>query len=448
MYNAITISFCILSCIYTIIKDKKVYSPVVVFNAIWSLILSLESLHLFGLCVSEPRIYLMILLGVLSLNIGFYLWSYRRKNHRLVLTFGKSRNCSLDQIEYVPRYNMLYLLGLICICYYLGSAVTTIGHLLSGINMGEIRSIIQNTVTDSGGSMLSKIVNAITVLIIVPGSGTIQVIGAMDFWLGRRDKKLFFLAIVLACVSSLGEGGRTSLVNMLMYMLVGYILSGIKLKRKKMNTKTMRKKRRRIISIATVLLVVFLAWFTFSRVGNTLAKNLYLYFSMQPYMFNLWVNIVDQENVFGYSEASLNGFSFALLYIIKNMLGIDFPQHWKSVYELIRATGSEWQIITTISTKANAYVSAFWFLYLDARTIGIVLGMFLYGIYLAHSFADAMKYTNIKTATLYAFIFQGMVYMFIRFPFSNIYYAVSYLMISFLAFRKENTGEDDCAEKL
>ncbi len=444
MCNAITICFCMISSIYVIIKDKKVYSPVVVFNAIWFLILSLESLHLFGLCVSENRIYLMIMLGVISFNMGFYLWSYRRKNHRIVFSFGKRSISSLNQTDYIIRYNLLYLIGLICVCYYLVSAVTTIKLLLAGANMGEIRSIVQNTVSDSGDTFFSKIINAINVLIIVPGSGVVQVTGAMDFWFGKKDKKLFFLAIVLACVSSLGEGGRTSLVNMAIYMLIGYLLSEIKLRRRKMDNKMVRKKRRRIIIFATSLMIVFLAWFTLSRVGNTLVKNLYLYFSMQPYMFNLWANAVDRSKLYGYSEASLNGFSFALLYIIKNMFGIDFPKHWKGIYELIRATDSEWQIITTISTKANAYVSAFWFLYLDARIIGIVIGMVLYGAYLAHAFADATKYTNIKTATLYGFIFQGMVYVFIRFPFSNIYYAISYLMIILFTFKKNTRGRELC----
>lgn len=63
-----------------------------------------------------------------------------------------------------------------------------------------------------------------------------------------------------------------------------------------------------------------------------------------------------------------------------------FSTHWKAVYDLIRLTDSEWLTITAQSTHANAYVSAFWFFYLDGRIVGIIIGFALYGIYLAYRF--------------------------------------------------------------
>lgn len=439
MYNVISISICVISTIYAIARYKKLCSPIIAFNAIWALILSLESLHLYGLCVSETRIYFLIMIGIISFNIGFYLWNRVRQNHRIFFKVGRYGSNVSIKTNYIPRYELLYVIGILCILYYIGSAISTIRYLLAGTNMGEVRTIVQSTVANTNGSVLGKILNAFAVIFIVPSSLAIQAVGVMDFWFGKKDKRLFTLAVILACISSLGEGGRTAIVNLTIYMIVGYALSGVHIKKQKLDTKAVVKKRKKIIVKVMLVAIVVLTWFTLSRVGQTLLKNLYLCFSMQPYMFNLWANKVDAENLYGYTEASLNGFSFTILYIIKNLLGMDFPKHWKAVYEIIRATDSEWQIITNISTRANAYVSIFWFFYLDGRAIGVVLGLFFYGVYMARSFVEAMKAPNIKYATVFAFAFQGMIYTFIRFPFSNIYYSIAYLMLAMLIFRREKS---------
>lgn len=198
-----------------------------------------------------------------------------------------------------------------------------------------------------------------------------------------------------------------------------------------------KRKRRRLILVISIAAISFLGWFSISRAGHLFYKNLYLYFSMQPYMFNVWANIVDDIGIMGYSEASFNGFSFVVLYIIKNLLNLDFPTHWEAIYKIIRETDSQWQVITNTFTRANAYVTAFWFFYLDGRLWGIIIGMFYYGVYVAHSFVEAVKYTNIKTVCIFSFILQGVLWSFIRFPFSNIYYAVSYIALIFLVFKRK-----------
>lgn len=435
MFSYIAIIFCIVVMVYALLKYKCIYQPIIIFNFFWAFILFLEMFHLYGLYKSDDRIYGYILAGLMSFNVGFFLWNYRRKRIKTLFKMNKYSTKKIKYFSYEPRYIMLYLLAILGVMYYSKSAITSFCYLLVGANLGDIRSLVQDSTSIYNSAGRLKIFNAISILLIIPSSYVIQVTGVMDFWFGKRGKKLFILAVILTILSSIGEGGRTNLVNLCIYMVLGYFLSGSKLEKNFQMTIAKKKERKRFFVVSLISGIAFLFWFTVSRTGHTIFKNLYLYFSMQPYMFNLWSEKVDIEEIIGYGEASLNGFSFAVLYVIKNIIGINFPVHWKKVYDLIRATDSEWQIITSISTKANAYVGSFWFFYVDGRIYGIILGMFFYGVYLAHIFNDAIKYTNIKVVTLYGFIYQGLAWSFIRFPFSNLYYAIAFLMLNFIVFK-------------
>lgn len=437
MYGNLIIVSCLIIVIFVTVKYRIVIHPLLIFNSIWLVIFILESLHLYGLFISEERIYMYMFGGIVAFNMGYIIWSLFRRRYRLRLKSSNSNYNSINKFVFEPRYNFLYGLALICIIYYMGSAVDSIIYLLAGNSMGEIRQMVQASDGVHASSLISKLFNAINVLIIVPGSAVIQVVGAIDFWIGKRNKILFSMGALLAVISAIGEGGRTSIVNFFLYMIIGYVLSGAYLKQKGNLSKKTNRKRRNIIVFFSIIGILFIGWFSISRTGQTLYKNLYLYFSMEPYMFNLWANKVDSAEIYGYSTASLNGFSFMLLYIVKNIFGVDFPNHWKMVYDMIRATDSEWQSITNISTQANAYVTTFWFFYLDGRFSGILGGMLAYGMYVAHTFIEAIRYPNAKTICVFAFILQGLLYVFIRFPFSNIYYAISYLMILFIAYKKK-----------
>lgn len=418
--NSCAFVFSFVMLIYAFLKYKKILQPLVVFNFIWVIIFFLEQLKLYNLLQAEQHYYTYMLIGIVAFNFGYIIWSCFRKYGRIV--FRPNIN---SKKKYEVRYGLLYILAGLCIMYYLKNATVSFIMLLNGSSMSIVRDLAQS---NEVVYMLiwEKILNAIGVLVLIPGSHVIQVVGVFDFWI-TKNKKLFLLSIILVVLIAIGEGGRTTIVNFLFYFWIGYSIYG--------KSNKYVKNRKYIFKFVIAMIVVLLFWFTVSRSGELLQKNLYLYFSMQPYMFNIWGKVVEENNLFGYGNAAFNGFSFAILYIIKNILDIDFPNHWKEVYDLIRNTDSQWQIITSTFTRANAYVTCFWFFYLDGRILGIFLGMFFYGSYIAHTYVEVKKNLNIKNLCIYAFVFQGLLWCFIRFSFSSIYYAVTYLMLVFIVFK-------------
>lgn len=440
MYSKIIILVCIATIIYVILNKRKIYHPLIAFNLLWLVIILLESLHLYGLYECRPNTYGVFLAGILSFNVG-YVIKERLYNPKRVMKWGAYTLFDKTDIAVVPNYVLIYVVGVICVLYYFVMAIDSLQMLINGNSFADIRSVVQKSGTIVNHNMLAKILNSIVVLIITPFSQVIQVVGCIDFWMGKRDKKLIILTIVIAFLGSIGEGGRTSIANVLIYLLIGFFMSGRQVTIKKGE----RRKRNRKIFILIILIGSSLAYITVSRAGQALVRNIYLYFSMQPYMFQVWADKATSSNLLGYGEASLNGFGFVIFYIIKNIFGTSFPEHWERVYSMIRSTDSIWQVITSISIKANAYVSAFWFLYVDGRTIGVIIGMLLYGTFISVGYNDAIYHANQKNVAIYCFLFQGLLYTFIRFPFSNVYYTVAYIMILFVAYikpkKKEHTND-------
>lgn len=107
-------------------------------------------------------------------------------------------------------------------------------------------------------------------------------------------------------------------------------------------------------------------------------------------MFETWADRIDSAGVVGFGIGSLNGLFFAIFYLIKNILGVPFPCQFSDVYQMILLTDSEWQIITDATNRANAYVSTFWYFYLDGREIGVVVLSILYG-YIAEALFQQAK---------------------------------------------------------
>jgi oligosaccharide repeat unit polymerase len=309
----------------------------------------------------------------------------------------------------------------------------TLPILLGGNGLDTIRSLAQNS--DSILNDRSSIENTLRILIILPSATALEPLTAIDFWLGKRDKRLFVICIIIVVLRVVVDAGRTPLVNFLMYMLIGYFLTATY----KMRKKTWHKRRKKWMNFVIISFGGIVLYFTtMSRDGMSTLKNIYYYFAMAPYMDAVWSGYAYSRNLIGYGAASLNGFIFPILYLVKNIFGISFPDGWLNIYNLVLQTDSQWQAITTTGITANAYVSLFWFFYLDGRIVGIILGMFFYGMIMAHFYVKAMISRNIKKVCVFALLFQGLFFSFIRFPFTNIYYSIAFLFLMLLFYKKKD----------
>lgn len=423
---------CLIFICISIISIRISINPLLILGVLWLLILILNSLGLYQLNATNKEIYSIISWGIIAFGIGYIVVSIFKKKYTFSLN-RVNKNIRINtQRAYIPKYKLLCIMGIICIIFYLKSMPTILSLLINGEGLDTIRNMVQDP--ESIVNVRSNIENAIRILIIIPVSLALEVIVAIDFWFGKRQKKLLVITLIMILLRVLTEGGRTPIVNFLMYLIIGFIFINLKNKRYKLNYNK-NKIKKRYIFLIIVLGAAILYYTTISRVTEEALKTTYYYFAMEPYMFDVWAQIANENKLIGYGMASLNGFIFPVLYVIKNFFGIPFPEYWASIYELILRTDSEWKVIASTGIRANAYVSMFWFFYLDGRVWGVIIGMFLYGMINANYFVNAIKYPNAKNVCIYSLIIQGLFFSFIRFPFSNLYYALAFLFIKFIAYK-------------
>lgn len=423
----ITVIICFILCIAAKKYTKTWLNPLSMFSGIWSIILFLSTLGLHGLKTASCNTYYVICAGVTCFAVG-YLLTYKS---RYSFTFNKSYKHAGN--EYVLRYQVIYILGIICIIYFAIKFLSVASIFFSGNGLAAIRVMAQSeeAATTGGG----KFLNAVRILLVMPYAYAIIPITAMEIWFGRKDKKVLFICLSIIALRVLSEGGRISVVYFALHLLIGFSLLESYAMRIHDLSKRIRKNRKKL-RIGVLVLVVIVLLASMSRSMNSLSTVTYYYFSMQPYMQEIWSKAVDEAHIIGYGVGSFNGLIFPILYLLKNILGIPFTTHFRQVYDMILETDSQWQIISSYYTRANAYVGTFWYFYLDGKVFGIILLSLIYGIMGGRLYSKAKRHTNIKNACLYSFYMQSIALSFSGFAFSSMYYGLAFLFIIFIAYKK------------
>ena len=430
--------------IIAVILEKKLFNPLTIFSGIWAMLTMFQSLGLFQLYETEDWIYSLIIIGEVSFAVGYALFRKGKLFSKRIVFTNKSR-WSPKESTFVLRRQYVYMACIICILFYLIDLGTLLPSIISG-GLSEVRAICQ----DPDGIVYNRrsgIENAIRTLFVGPVAFAMLPITAVDFFKTRKDKKLLFLCAAIIVLRVITEGGRSVVAYFMLHIVLAFVLKGKKKALQEMFGDNLQKigqylKKRKYMVMGVVALVVIggvaLYFTTLARSGSDAAIHMYFYVAMQGKMFEIWAKRVDMEHLYGFGIASLNGFVYPIIYFIKNIFGFsDFPGYWGKIVNMIQATDSEWQWMSGYG-RANAFVSLFWFFYLDGRTLGMVIGMFVYGMVSAKAYKNALDYPNDKNLCFCMLIMQGLLFSMVRLQFANVFYALAFVYIA-LFYKKIRT---------
>lgn len=423
--------FCFTVAVVGKIFEKKIINPLTIFYSLWTIIFYLYSLGLYNLNRASDSTLKVMLLGLIAFVIGYII--VKLFYHRTTCPMNRQVITQSDDDEYNFNYNIIYILLLFCIIFTGIQAIQNAAYLISGETLNYIRQNAQNSTAGQTG-----LVAAIRNVIVNPFTMALQPIVACDFWQGKRNKNLLASDILLLILRTIADGSRSSFIYLVIHFIVAYIFSVSKSQPSenidliKDNKKNRKRRNRRIMIWGGSVGLFFIIITTFSRSGTNLAKYSYYYFSMQPYMMEFWSNVVNNAHMVGYGLASTNGFSFSILYVLHNLGMGDYPTFWHSINLMIANTTSEWQVISGDGNLANAYVSLFWYFFLDGGIAGVFIGSLLYGGISSVLYLGAMKYSCVRQVCIYSFILQGLLMSFVRFQFADMSYALAFIMILLL----------------
>ncbi len=111
------------------------------------------------------------------------------------------------------------------------------------------------------------------------------------------------------------------------------------------------------------------------------------------------------------------------------------PNLVETMYEWNMMTDTTW-VWPGKNITANAYVSLFWFFYIDGRMIGIILGMFIFGFILSRSYYNVIaKHHSASAGSVYCCLLYCALFSFVRFQFSITRIALGLVFVMFFAYK-------------
>jgi len=410
MMEAILLVLTILS----IVKTKKWINPASILLIIWVIIISLSRMGLYGLNATDEKFYYLIIIGLISFFVGFVLPKGKK---RVVINRSWTDTSSFDKEDDMElNYRVCYV-ALICCILITIYKLKDLGFDFSNITLfGELNR----------AGYGSKLANMLYEFIAYPLYNTFVCVTVVDFFFGRKDKWLIILTSFMCLAWMLVSGGRIAVIRLLVSIIIC------------MSLKTSAKQKlAKVFSNIKFLVALAVACAIF--VHFTVLKgfeplfNFYTDFAIQPKMFQYWAEKINGQ--YAYGAASLFGFIYPFLYIVKNSLGLTKIPLGTAVYENIENTFNNWVTLGT-SYRCNAYTSCFWYLYYDGRIVGIVIGMLLWGNVCKNVLKNTLNYPTIKNISIYILIMIGVIYSFTDMEFSKANYVLAFLFISKICFCK------------
>lgn len=346
----------------------------------------------------------------------------KHRTFNLGCGYGTSIKDVLKSIEHAlnlscnMNYGICYIALAVCILITLYK-LRDIGFDFSNITLfGELDRL----------SYGSKLANLLYEFIAYPLYNTFICVTVVDFFFGKRDKWLIVLTVVMCGSWMLISGGRIAIIRLLISIVLCMALK----------TSTKRKIAKLFSNIRFVaVFAVACAAFVYLTVlkGFEPLFNIYSDFAIQPKMFQYWGKEIAGQ--YAYGAASLFGFIYPFLYLIKNLFGLSKLPLGSNVYANIDKTFNDWITLGTYY-RCNAYSSCFWYLYYDGRTIGIIIGMLLWGIFCKSIFSRMLECFDKKHISIYILMMIGVIYSFTDMEFSKANYVLAFLFISKVCFCK------------
>lgn len=420
MMNTIAIIVSIIVGLLSWISERNLYNPGTIMGFLWALICSLASMRLYFLYEASEFTYILITLAIASFGIGCFVSRYRK----VKITRGNIPRILNKSEESTFSYGILSFLCVFSVIMMLDNAMDNARALMSGIEMSDIRA--RETATSYGHPILYVFNN----YIVRPFSFAILPIYAVDFFVSKKGNKIIGICTILIILERvLIEGGRIIIIYVLSALLVSMAVT--KNERRKVEWK-------KLLFFGALILVAAVAIYniTISRgiEAEDQGASLYKYICGCVPHLSIRLKGIEELETYTWGFASLNGIVHYVAALFEN-IGLEYPEFLSEVRQLINVENKV--SIASRSGWFNAFVTPIYYMYLDGRVGGVIIGMFLYGFFSYNCYAKLKNHVYPRDLAVYILIIQGLMTTMVRIQFSQVYYTVAFFFICFLINRKE-----------
>ena len=430
----IVILFMILAILLAKAYNKKWINLLTIFCVLWGTIIVFSKLQLYGMKEVSGKAYAIVYAGCIMFCLGYLthmLW--KRRGFRLVIlrTHAKTSTGKL----YTFNYHTILIFEFVILAFELMIAMRVVGILNSGNSYAAIHDM-------AGGYAETTLLNGtlenyIDSWVVMPCTFALIPICVLSFFEKCRYRRLIqTIGILDLVLYILVHGGRIVLLYVVVYIAILYSIYDIKIPDK-------LKRKLKFTMLVVIGAVIAL---TFIRKGLSLGdqnawdgvfSSIYQYFSVSMPLLGHWVKIADQQEILSYGMAVFHG-PLQFITTFTEKIGIYF-ENFNRVSQFIDLTESTFVSGLYSHGVFNAFVSMFYFFYLDFRWFGVIFFGYLYGLF-SHVCEYLGRKENLYRTSLYLLIAQGVLKSFGRWEFYLVSYCLAFVYLRLFFKRGKENG--------
>lgn len=413
---------CILIGIFTLLKTKKIYNPIVLFYLWWSIPIFISGLGLFGLYIPSDEIYIIILTSMLSFILGCIFIILINKNY---IMENKRINIEIDFNLSELIYKIVLFVNIILLIFLLYLFSNLIYTLNSGWEYNNIRYIYYYT-----NNILKSSIDVLLLNFIFEPILYFDIILLSMIIFKNNVKMSIKLILSLNMIFyTIITGGRTLLFYFIILSLVVYLIYD---KRTKINIS-----KKIVIIISLTLLVFSMIYITVIRSGNfenillNIIETLVIYLTGSIKFLENKLLDFNNYNSFFMGRAFLGGVFDFLQLIVNNLLNIEN-------LTAAQIIGGNSQIYSQIGEyqNYNAFPTMIYTFICDYGIIGIIINSFLFGVISYGMYVNFEKQNNLFSLGCYLVIVFAITESTLRWTF--IYFWPYVVIILFFIMKKVN----------
>lgn len=406
---------------FSLLIKKKLVSPVCMFSGIWFFILLVYRVTISQLSPVSDSTHIILLLGISFFALGSVLYEmlaqYRSGGRKTYYKKELAVNGYKDEL----RYSWILPLCIISTLCLLPDAWDALKSFLSGNTFQMLRA--QHS---EGSSVITNRIVLVTLNYIVnPFCVLIVPICAIDFIMGQKKKWLLGFTMLITFLQTFITGGRIQLVYIPLHFLIVFFYAKGKIR--------ISRKIRRAIIAGVVMAVFALNFVTTSRGSSWQNQTFGLYVSGGIPLMDHYLSNINGHYSFG--AAALSGYLRTAFSLLEN-IGFGYPAFLTNIQSFMDVE----KVVGIGALQMNAFVTCFYYFFLDGGFIGVAVESALYGALAKFCYLKS-KQNSQKMLAIYCLILQGIVFSMVRFQFIIISYCLSFILIQFLFVeKKEVTG--------
>ena len=412
-------------------RYKRIYCPIVFLNLLFAIILLFGSFGWCNLKTGNEDAALIVLLGVLFFNVGFY--AYNPQN-------TSPKGYAIKRTDYEINSKLLYVLIAVLIGFTIAFASIAGALLASGQSLNTIRAVYFSAETAEAvtGEMKNPIIEYGTVYLYTPIQYLLIALSCIiivdkDVLSNKPILRKIVIITTLANIatSMMTNGGRMILFNFIVAFASAWLLKNRRFSFKFLNNKT------NLLFIFVLVALVSVANYVTQERSETegsdnALRSLYVYFCGCIPNLQLCLNRLPEDN-YTYGFVLISSFVRPIFTGINFIFHTGVPDIFATIDENLFFANTSNDIGG--GREYNAFVTMFFFFYRDMGYIGVVLDSCILGAVFSYLYRRCTY--NYRSLVIFLLAMQGLSIAFIRLQTLSVAYALAFIYAVFLIRRKK-----------